>query len=160
MDGEKDPRNLMLAFRCAQIVCNHFNLGAMEEDMFEVTACYFPIDFVPEAGQLAEFMAETLPDHGKYSSPKGRQIFDNSAALLASLAVNKDTAERLISLLEDKVLGLKAAEGFSTILATFPDVLCVAVRATVTPTFQQRFLVQNLPRLVSGFHNAQPGPKY
>ncbi|KAK7485886.1 hypothetical protein BaRGS_00022881 [Batillaria attramentaria] len=66
---------------------------------------------------------------------------------------------QLISLLEDKVLGLKAAEGFSTILATFPDVLCVAVRATVTPTFQQRFLVQNLPRLVSGFHNAQPGLK-
>nr|KAG5689041.1 hypothetical protein BaRGS_006437 [Batillaria attramentaria] len=59
MDGEKDPRNLMLAFRCAQIVCNHFNLGAMEEDMFEVTACYFPIDFVPLEPEV-DFLTETV----------------------------------------------------------------------------------------------------
>ncbi|XP_076461080.1 MMS19 nucleotide excision repair protein homolog [Babylonia areolata] len=47
MDGEKDPRNLMLAFRCSLIVCRNFGLGTMEEDMFEVNSCYFPVDFVP-----------------------------------------------------------------------------------------------------------------
>ena len=64
---------------------------------------------------------------------------------------------QMVALLSDSPLGAKAAEGFSIIMAPFPDVLCSAVRAVVTPTFQQRFLVQNLPHLLSGFHGAQPG---
>ncbi|XP_025095923.1 MMS19 nucleotide excision repair protein homolog isoform X2 [Pomacea canaliculata] len=47
MDGEKDPRNLMAAFRCSRLICQYFSLGTMVEDMFEVNACYFPVDFVP-----------------------------------------------------------------------------------------------------------------
>lgn len=59
--------------------------------------------------------------------------------------------------LSDSLLGPRAAEGFRIIMTPFPDVLCPAVRATVTPTFQQRFLVQNLTPLLSGFQSAQPG---
>ncbi|KAL4640211.1 hypothetical protein GN956_G12651 [Arapaima gigas] len=48
MDGERDPRNLLLAF---QIACNilqrGYELGSFTEELFEVTSCYFPIDFSP-----------------------------------------------------------------------------------------------------------------
>lgn len=74
MDGERDPRNLLLAFRVAKNIIQRgyelgegtytgcgFSavldrwlfilpsafLGSFTEEMFEVTSCYFPIDFTP-----------------------------------------------------------------------------------------------------------------
>lgn len=47
MDGEKDPRNLVLLFALIPTIVNHLPLGPFTEDMFEVVAAYFPIDFVP-----------------------------------------------------------------------------------------------------------------
>ncbi|XP_063434209.1 MMS19 nucleotide excision repair protein homolog [Mytilus trossulus] len=47
MDTEKDPRNLMTCFQCARTIILSFSLGVFVEEMFEVTSCYFPIDFTP-----------------------------------------------------------------------------------------------------------------
>nr|XP_057918601.1 MMS19 nucleotide excision repair protein homolog isoform X2 [Doryrhamphus excisus] len=48
MDGERDPRNLLLAFQIGKnIIHKGYNLGKFTEEMFEVTSCYFPIDFNP-----------------------------------------------------------------------------------------------------------------
>ncbi|RXM36896.1 MMS19 nucleotide excision repair protein-like [Acipenser ruthenus] len=48
IDGEKDPRNLLLAFQIAQnILYRNYELGSFTEELFEVTSCYFPIDFYP-----------------------------------------------------------------------------------------------------------------
>uniref|UniRef100_A0A671TTS5 MMS19 nucleotide excision repair protein n=1 Tax=Sparus aurata TaxID=8175 RepID=A0A671TTS5_SPAAU len=48
MDGERDPRNLLLAFQIAKsIVHRGYDLGKFTEELFEVTSCYFPIDFSP-----------------------------------------------------------------------------------------------------------------
>ncbi|XP_034049423.1 MMS19 nucleotide excision repair protein homolog isoform X2 [Thalassophryne amazonica] len=48
MDGERDPRNLLLAFRIAtNIIHRGYDLGKFTEELFEVTSCYFPIDFSP-----------------------------------------------------------------------------------------------------------------
>ncbi|XP_015243038.1 PREDICTED: MMS19 nucleotide excision repair protein homolog [Cyprinodon variegatus] len=48
MDGERDPRNLLLAFQIARnILLRGYNLGKFTEELFEVTSCYFPIDFSP-----------------------------------------------------------------------------------------------------------------
>ncbi|MED6256867.1 mms19 nucleotide excision repair [Ataeniobius toweri] len=48
MDGERDPRNLLLAFQIAKnIVLRRYNMGKFTEELFEVTSCYFPIDFSP-----------------------------------------------------------------------------------------------------------------
>ncbi|XP_048237432.1 MMS19 nucleotide excision repair protein homolog [Haliotis rufescens] len=49
MDAERDPRNLIIAFQLAQTVIRNFPLGVFVEEMFEVTSCYFPIDFNPSA---------------------------------------------------------------------------------------------------------------
>ena len=78
---------------------------------------------------------------------------------MLKFVVSLSSLLQLTGFLSDSLLGPKAAEGFFVIMAPFSDVLCPAVRATVTPTFQQRFLVQNLTHLLSGFHSAQPGEK-
>ncbi|XP_048406732.2 MMS19 nucleotide excision repair protein homolog [Stegostoma tigrinum] len=48
MDGEKDPRNLLMAFQISRdIIVNNYELGNFVEELFEITSCYFPIDFTP-----------------------------------------------------------------------------------------------------------------
>ena len=47
MDGEKDPRCLVLVFRYIPVVLHHFPVDHCLEDLFDVTSCYFPITFTP-----------------------------------------------------------------------------------------------------------------
>ncbi|XP_068610307.1 MMS19 nucleotide excision repair protein homolog [Brachionichthys hirsutus] len=48
MDGERDPRNLLLSFQIAKnVIRRGYDLGNFTEELFEVTSCYFPIDFTP-----------------------------------------------------------------------------------------------------------------
>lgn len=47
MDGEKDPRNLLICFECIRLICLQVKLGPFVDETFEVFACYFPIDFTP-----------------------------------------------------------------------------------------------------------------
>ncbi|XP_076615443.1 MMS19 nucleotide excision repair protein homolog isoform X2 [Chaetodon auriga] len=67
MDGERDPRNLLLAFQVARnIVHRGYDLGKFTEELFEVTSCYFPIDFTPPPndphGITREELIQTLRD--------------------------------------------------------------------------------------------------
>ncbi|RIA93901.1 Dos2-interacting transcription regulator of RNA-Pol-II-domain-containing protein [Glomus cerebriforme] len=47
MDGEKDPRNLLLAFSLIKLIIHEFDISQRVELLFEVTFCYFPITFKP-----------------------------------------------------------------------------------------------------------------
>ncbi|XP_065833748.1 MMS19 nucleotide excision repair protein homolog isoform X2 [Oscarella lobularis] len=47
MDGEKDPRNLVICFRTVKCIVNSLSFDMFAEELFEVVACYFPIDFSP-----------------------------------------------------------------------------------------------------------------
>ncbi|XP_068438779.1 MMS19 nucleotide excision repair protein homolog [Clinocottus analis] len=67
MDGERDPRNLLLAFQIAKsIILRGYDLGKFTEELFEVTSCYFPIDFTPPPndphGITREELIQTLRD--------------------------------------------------------------------------------------------------
>ncbi|EGN92276.1 hypothetical protein SERLA73DRAFT_99542 [Serpula lacrymans var. lacrymans S7.3] len=46
-EGEKDPRNLLIAFTIARVLLTEFDLHGQEEDFFNITFCYFPITFRP-----------------------------------------------------------------------------------------------------------------
>ena len=48
MDGEKDPRNLVLGFRMVRLILSDFpEHEGHAEDLFNVVSCYFPITFKP-----------------------------------------------------------------------------------------------------------------
>ncbi|KAM9832322.1 MMS19 nucleotide excision repair protein homolog [Neosynchiropus ocellatus] len=61
MDGERDPRNLLLAFHIAKnIIHRGYDLGKFAEELFEVTSCYFPIDFTPPSNDPHGITKEEL----------------------------------------------------------------------------------------------------
>ncbi|XP_076981751.1 MMS19 nucleotide excision repair protein homolog isoform X3 [Tamandua tetradactyla] len=87
MDGEKDPRNLLVAFRIVHdLISKDYNLGPFVEELFEVTSCYFPIDFTPPP-----------------NDPYGIQREDLILSLRAVLSSTPRFAEFLLPLLIEKV---------------------------------------------------------
>ena len=59
-EGEKDPRNLALIFRCTAFILDNLNVHHLAEDIFESLAVYFPI---------GEILVLKLPQ------PWGRKLF-------------------------------------------------------------------------------------
>ncbi|XP_062556432.1 MMS19 nucleotide excision repair protein [Armigeres subalbatus] len=47
IDGERDPRNLIFLFEYMPTFLQQYPLLHLGEEMFEIFACYFPIDFHP-----------------------------------------------------------------------------------------------------------------
>lgn len=45
IENERDPRNLMFLFKWMPTFLQNTKLEHLNEEMFEVFACYFPIDF-------------------------------------------------------------------------------------------------------------------
>ncbi|NXE29903.1 MMS19 protein, partial [Ardeotis kori] len=87
MDGEKDPRNLLVAFQIVRdLIAKNYALGPFVEELFEVTSCYFPIDFTPP-----------------HNDPHGIQREDLILSLRAVLASTPQFAEFLLPLLIEKM---------------------------------------------------------
>ncbi|NXY49739.1 MMS19 protein, partial [Ceuthmochares aereus] len=87
MDGEKDPRNLLVAFQIVRdLIAKNYTLGPFVEELFEVTSCYFPIDFTPPP-----------------NDPHGIQREDLILSLRAVLASTPQFAEFLLPLLIEKM---------------------------------------------------------
>ncbi|KAI9480357.1 MAG: Dos2-interacting transcription regulator of RNA-Pol-II-domain-containing protein [Benjaminiella poitrasii] len=62
MDGEKDPRNLMVAFELVRAIIDRFDISRHIEDLFEIVFCYFPISFSPPANDPFGITTEDLKD--------------------------------------------------------------------------------------------------
>ncbi|XP_009870584.1 PREDICTED: MMS19 nucleotide excision repair protein homolog, partial [Apaloderma vittatum] len=87
MDGEKDPRNLLVAFQIVRdLIAKSYALGPFVEELFEVTSCYFPIDFTPPP-----------------NDPHGIQREDLILSLRSVLASTPQFAEFLLPLLIEKM---------------------------------------------------------
>ncbi|KAI0251711.1 ARM repeat-containing protein [Lactifluus subvellereus] len=59
-DGEKDPRNLMLAFAIARVLAIEFDISTKFEDLFNIVFCYFPITFRPPSNDPYGITADDL----------------------------------------------------------------------------------------------------
>lgn len=86
MDGEKDPRNLLLAFSSIQLIIQEFDISSYVESLFEVTFCYFPITFKPP------------PD-----DPYGITADDLKVALRECLSATSHFSKLAMPLLVDKL---------------------------------------------------------
>ncbi|CAN7999621.1 unnamed protein product [Ixodes pacificus] len=62
MEGERDPRCLLQVFAIVPMLCNEFILGDLEEPLFDVCSCYFPVDFNPPATDPGRISREELAD--------------------------------------------------------------------------------------------------
>ncbi|KAH0836552.1 ARM repeat-containing protein [Lanmaoa asiatica] len=47
VSGEKDPRNLLIAFKIARVILTDFDISKNVENYFDITFCYYPITFRP-----------------------------------------------------------------------------------------------------------------
>jgi DNA repair/transcription protein MET18/MMS19 len=62
VDGEKDPRNLMLLFAMDRVILLEFDISAHVEEMFDITFCYFPIAFRPPPNDPYGISADDLKE--------------------------------------------------------------------------------------------------
>ena len=60
MDGEKDPRNLLLLFEIALSIIHQLDFKEKVQDLFEVVFCYFPITFRPPENDIYHITADDL----------------------------------------------------------------------------------------------------
>ncbi|KAI0738521.1 ARM repeat-containing protein [Daedaleopsis nitida] len=71
-EGEKDPRNLLLAFAIDRVLLIEFDVSKHIEDFFNITFCYFPITFRPPQMTLTSTLRSCLhanPAFGKLAIP-------------------------------------------------------------------------------------------
>uniref|UniRef100_A0A915BEJ6 MMS19 nucleotide excision repair protein n=3 Tax=Parascaris univalens TaxID=6257 RepID=A0A915BEJ6_PARUN len=58
--GERDPRCLIIVFRLFCKVVQLFSMGPFIEDLFDVVACYYPIEFKPSSNDTSGITRELL----------------------------------------------------------------------------------------------------
>lgn len=86
IDGERDPRNLIFLFQYMPQFLQQYPLFHLGEEMFEVFACYFPIDFYPNQNDPDPITRDMLAEK-----------------LEACLCGSKDFAEHCVPLLLEKL---------------------------------------------------------
>jgi len=63
VESEKDPRNLLRCLKLVEYVAKGFTLeDSLAEQLFEVVACYYPLDFSPPAGLTTTVTKEQLSE--------------------------------------------------------------------------------------------------
>jgi DNA repair/transcription protein MET18/MMS19 len=63
MDGERDPRNLVIAFKTLKMMPRLLDVSKFIEDLFELLWCYFPITFKPPPNDPYAITTEELKRH-------------------------------------------------------------------------------------------------
>ncbi|KAJ3338719.1 hypothetical protein HDU93_009125 [Gonapodya sp. JEL0774] len=98
MDGEKDPRNLVIAFRIVQTILAEFDIGDNAEDICNVLFAYFPITFKPPPGDPHGITTEDLRTGLRDALIASPAIAEFALpALLEKLASSNQTAKILKS---------------------------------------------------------------
>lgn len=104
-EGEKDPRNLMVAFAIARVILIEFDITLHVESMFNILFCYFPITFRPPPNDRYGISTEDLrlslrrclnatPSFGPLAIP----VFLEKVSV-GSRTTKKDTLQSLASCL-------------------------------------------------------------
>eukprot|EP00466_Bigelowiella_natans_P003645 jgi/Bigna1/134118/aug1.23_g8826 len=96
MDGEKDPRCLTLCFDIVAFIGEHFDESSLKEaaeDLFDVTACYFPITFKPPKNDPYRITTEDMK-RGLSRALSSSQLFCKYVVELVSETVQEGAAGR------------------------------------------------------------------
>lgn len=130
MDGERDPRILVFLFDYVPVFLATFPLAHLTDEMFEVIACYFPIDFNPSASDAATITRDLLA--GKLSDCLcGQEGFADECI---NLLIEKLESQLNVSKLDSLALLSKSSQKFPAerIDSLFPQIW-KALKAELLP---------------------------
>ncbi|TFK51878.1 ARM repeat-containing protein [Heliocybe sulcata] len=132
VNGEKDPRNLVLCFAIDRVLLLEFNVKNHIEDLFNITFCYFPITFRPPPGDPYGITTDDLkkalrsclsatPDFGTLGIPLFLEKLTAGSPM-----TKRDTLQTLVTCLP--VYGAATAESFAKKLWN-----CLRLEASLLP---------------------------
>ncbi|CAO3687157.1 unnamed protein product [Umbelopsis ramanniana] len=98
MDGEKDPRNLLIAFKIFKLMMRVLDISKYIEDLFELLWCYFPITFKPPPNDPYAITSEELKQHlreciaatpyfAKFAMPSLQEKLENTSDIVKKEAI-------------------------------------------------------------------------
>lgn len=96
IDGERDPRNLDIIFSFMPEFISQYPLLHLAEEMFEIFACYFPIDFNPSKEDPEAITRDALAEKLTHCLVASEQF----AEWTVSLAVEKLDSELVVAKLD------------------------------------------------------------
>ncbi|KAJ7336488.1 mms19 nucleotide excision repair [Desmophyllum pertusum] len=82
------------------------------------------------------------------------------AVVIRSHALAPQFIEKVLSLLVDKNVGRVAADGFYIIMADYEEVMSVKMHVNYRMMYRQRLFMETAPKLIQGFHSAEPEFKH
>jgi len=154
VDGEQDPKNLILVFQLAtSIIQFGCDLSGLVEELFEVTSCYFPIDFNP--GKESPITNKDLVE--------GLRLVLSSTRLFAKYCIPL-MLEKLESDLEsakmDSMITLTAClrKYFKSDLISFVSTIWDVVKKEITRSVSQDLEKQGLALLTQLVKNMSEWP--
>lgn len=106
IDGERDPRNLIFLFEYMPTFLERYPLLHLGEEMFEIFACYFPIDFHPNQNDPEAITRDMLAEKLQQCLCGSKEFAEYCVPLLlekleSELIVAKmDSLRLLVSLLK------------------------------------------------------------
>lgn len=138
--GEREPIVLILVLKIHYKVASRLKLGVVTEDMFEMVACYFPLDYEPDPNNKGPFISREMLRHALYSTLLANPAFAPFCfQLVMEKLVDTDSA--------DMVPGMGGTD--STALIGRQLEICELLTAACKK-FGNKGLEQNLDDLATG----------
>ncbi|KAL7727200.1 hypothetical protein ACLKA6_004464 [Drosophila palustris] len=140
IDGERDPRNLDIIFSFMPEFISQYPLLHLAEEMFEIFACYFPIDFNPSKQDPEAITRDALAEKLTNCLVASEQFAEWTVAL----AVEKLDSELLVAKLDSIELLHQAALKFSpSALEPHFDQIWQALKAETFPGSDNADVLRN-----------------
>uniref|UniRef100_A0A0K0E0E4 MMS19 nucleotide excision repair protein n=1 Tax=Strongyloides stercoralis TaxID=6248 RepID=A0A0K0E0E4_STRER len=114
-NGEKDPRLLMKVFKIFLQIVKHFSLGHFVEDMFDVVACYYPVEYTPPENDTINITREMLSTACEKCLLSTKSFISYCHTLIQDRLTESDEDNPIEGKLYDCLFLKKAIEAFGII---------------------------------------------
>ncbi|XP_029718933.1 MMS19 nucleotide excision repair protein [Aedes albopictus] len=108
IDGERDPRNLIFLFEYMPTFLERYPLLHLGEEMFEIFACYFPIDFHPNQNDPEAITRDMLAEKLQQCLCGSKEFAEYCVPLL----LEKLESELIVAKMDSLRLLIKCTQAF------------------------------------------------
>jgi len=125
------------------------------------------INKLPEGEQSTSMVNDLMDKIWQLSDKEGSLkratltwLWLTKALVIRSHSLAPKFIEKVFSLLVDKNIGRVAADGFYIIMADYEEVMSVKMHVNYRIMYRQRLFMETAPKLIQGFHSAEPEVKH